>query len=581
MSRRDHAVICDSARSVRGIFSRMQASASVTASGDSKAAIGEALKQALSGNRLQSISLHDERGDVLWLDEGALGPDEHNLVLEAASALTEGTDKTIHFQVIGDGRSAAFLPARSPLNELLGLAMIIADAKFLDAKGAAKFVTPDHHQSDAAAGVPAPSAAARRRLPPRRRRRPGRAAAGAEARQRPSRRCPPRPPRPPRRASRHVRRTRSSAAAASRCSGRSGWRPRRPASAGPAARGSGCHAPPRRRPRPPPPAARPGAPAAVAGAPARPDMQQRASGSADSDSIAFEISDIDPEGPAEGRRASRGAAAGSQASRSARGADRSAAQARDLNAKAARHPAADFRRLAPGRAAADRQPAKKSTSEEATTEVEATRRSRKQHERRAGVRRRRRRRLAAGPGQFDYYGQVFELHVQQLVKLKGSGGTRRYEVLVRDAHADNEFGTAPERVVQDVHDPERQFRSRSHRGRTTGALDGRASRRVGNRARELLGERRHGHDRRSRSSRLRRRRAQESEGARQGAGLRDHREILRRAGARSGRVHPVLREARLPRGARRLHLPSQLDALAWFARRSSSSSSTPRSPPWR
>jgi hypothetical protein len=120
----------------------MQASASVTASGDSKAAIGEALKQALSGNRLQSISLHDERGDVLWLDEGALGPDEHNLVLEAIAALSETADRNVHFQLIGDGRSAAFLPARSPLNDLLGVAMIIADSKFLDSKGAAKFITP-------------------------------------------------------------------------------------------------------------------------------------------------------------------------------------------------------------------------------------------------------------------------------------------------------------------------------------------------------------------------------------------------------------------------------------------------------
>ena len=120
----------------------MQASASVTAGGDSKAAIGEALKQALSGNRLQSISLHDERGDVLWLDEGALGPDEHNLVIEAAAALTAAPDRAYVFQSIGDGRAAAFLPARSPLNDLLGIAMIIADAKFLDSKGAAKFVTP-------------------------------------------------------------------------------------------------------------------------------------------------------------------------------------------------------------------------------------------------------------------------------------------------------------------------------------------------------------------------------------------------------------------------------------------------------
>src|SRR5689334_21198078 len=125
-----------------GEISRMQASASVTPSGDSKAAIGEALKQALSGNRLQSISLHDERGDVLWLDEGALGPDEHNYVLEAVSALNAAPDKAYVFQNFGDGRAAAFLPARSPLNDLLGIAMIIADAKFLDGKGAAKFVTP-------------------------------------------------------------------------------------------------------------------------------------------------------------------------------------------------------------------------------------------------------------------------------------------------------------------------------------------------------------------------------------------------------------------------------------------------------
>ena len=79
---------------------------------------------------------------MLWLDEGALGPDEHNLVVEAAAALSAAPTRPIFSRVIGDGRAAAFLPARSPLNDLLGLAMIIADAKFLDGKAAAKFVTP-------------------------------------------------------------------------------------------------------------------------------------------------------------------------------------------------------------------------------------------------------------------------------------------------------------------------------------------------------------------------------------------------------------------------------------------------------
>ena len=61
--------------------------------------------------------------------------------------------------------------------------------------------------------------------------------------------------------------------------------------------------------------------------------------------------------------------------------------------------------------------------------------------------------VTAGAGQFEFYGQIFELHAQQLVKLKGNGGTRRFEILVRDAQADNEFGVAPDRVLQDVHDP--------------------------------------------------------------------------------------------------------------------------------
>jgi hypothetical protein len=123
----------------------MQASASVTSGRRFEGRDRRSLKQALSGNRLQSISLHDERGDVSVARRGRARPDEHNLVLEARPALDAGPTR-LRFQNIGDGRAAAFLPARSPLNDLLGIAMIIADAKFLDSKGAAKFVTPDHHE---------------------------------------------------------------------------------------------------------------------------------------------------------------------------------------------------------------------------------------------------------------------------------------------------------------------------------------------------------------------------------------------------------------------------------------------------
>jgi EAL domain-containing protein (putative c-di-GMP-specific phosphodiesterase class I) len=404
----------------------MQASASVTTSGDSKAAIGEALKQAISGNRLQSISLHDERGDVLWLDEGALGPDEHNLVLDAASALSAAGDKTYHFVNIGDGRAAAFLPARSPLNDLLGVAMIIADAKFLDAKGAAKFVTPTttnlmrrlaflrKPMAPGAPVSPPPAAPANKVASPQ---------ARPAAPSRPAGAPPARPAAPP---------------VAQRP-------PAAPAKAAPApSAGARPAAPP---PAKAPPPARPAAPQARTAQPTKPSAQpQRQSGTADSDSIAFEISDIDPKALLKGG-ARQAAAEPKRPDLRVVQTDRLPKLELSLESDALPEliqddPAVD--------AVGD------ADAEEVTTEVEALTDPVLESEgdmtvapeyiEEAPP-------MGAGPGQFEYYSQIFELHVQQLVKLKGTGGTRRFEVLVRDAYADNEFGVAPDRVLQDVHDP--------------------------------------------------------------------------------------------------------------------------------
>ena len=45
--------------------------------------LGWQLRAALPPLRLHSVSLYDEQANVLWLSEGALGPDEHSLVVEA------------------------------------------------------------------------------------------------------------------------------------------------------------------------------------------------------------------------------------------------------------------------------------------------------------------------------------------------------------------------------------------------------------------------------------------------------------------------------------------------------------------
>ncbi len=45
--------------------------------------LGWQLRAALPPMRLHSVSLYNVDADVLFLSEGALGPDEHNVVVEA------------------------------------------------------------------------------------------------------------------------------------------------------------------------------------------------------------------------------------------------------------------------------------------------------------------------------------------------------------------------------------------------------------------------------------------------------------------------------------------------------------------
>jgi EAL domain-containing protein (putative c-di-GMP-specific phosphodiesterase class I) len=104
--------------------------------------LGWQLRAALPPLRLHSVSLYDEQANVLWLSEGALGPDEHNVVVEAIDAL--GNDTTLNCYETGleDGRVAIFLPVRSPQGGLVGLAMILADIKSVGDGVIERMVTP-------------------------------------------------------------------------------------------------------------------------------------------------------------------------------------------------------------------------------------------------------------------------------------------------------------------------------------------------------------------------------------------------------------------------------------------------------
>lgn len=92
--------------------------------------------------RLHSVSLYNTDADVLWLSEGALGPDEHNVVVEAIE--TQKAEKNQPYFEFGmeDGRMAVFLPIRGPRNDLTGTVMILADMKSMTEGTMERIVTP-------------------------------------------------------------------------------------------------------------------------------------------------------------------------------------------------------------------------------------------------------------------------------------------------------------------------------------------------------------------------------------------------------------------------------------------------------
>src|SRR5215469_16846225 len=53
--------------------------------------LGQQLREVLPTRRLHSVCVCDHEANVLWLSEGALGPDEHGLVVEALEVLATDT----------------------------------------------------------------------------------------------------------------------------------------------------------------------------------------------------------------------------------------------------------------------------------------------------------------------------------------------------------------------------------------------------------------------------------------------------------------------------------------------------------
>jgi EAL domain-containing protein (putative c-di-GMP-specific phosphodiesterase class I) len=107
-------------------------------------AVCQKVRAAVEPARAHAVSLHDEKGDVLWLSESSMGPDEHNAVREAIETFSNGKAPPILAYDLGDARSAVLLRAVSARRAMVGAIMVVMDSRVIrhDEHGAIKFMTP-------------------------------------------------------------------------------------------------------------------------------------------------------------------------------------------------------------------------------------------------------------------------------------------------------------------------------------------------------------------------------------------------------------------------------------------------------
>jgi EAL domain-containing protein (putative c-di-GMP-specific phosphodiesterase class I) len=91
--------------------------------------LGARLRGSFPMLRVHLCSLHDDHGDVLWLSEGFLGPDEHSAILHAYECFGARDAPNVVVVDLGDGRCAAVLAAQTAAGTFGGATMLIVDAR--------------------------------------------------------------------------------------------------------------------------------------------------------------------------------------------------------------------------------------------------------------------------------------------------------------------------------------------------------------------------------------------------------------------------------------------------------------------
>jgi EAL domain-containing protein (putative c-di-GMP-specific phosphodiesterase class I) len=106
-------------------------------------AVCQKVREAVEPARVHAVSLHDNKGEVLWLTESSMGPDEHNAVREAFEAFSKVDSPPVLDYDLGDSRSAVLFRAVNSHRCLVGAIMIIMDSRGIKQidKGAARLMS--------------------------------------------------------------------------------------------------------------------------------------------------------------------------------------------------------------------------------------------------------------------------------------------------------------------------------------------------------------------------------------------------------------------------------------------------------
>jgi EAL domain-containing protein (putative c-di-GMP-specific phosphodiesterase class I) len=107
-------------------------------------AVCQKVREAVEPARIHAVSLHDHKGEVLWLTESSMGPDEHNAAREAFELFSKANGPPVLDYDLGDSRSAVLFRAVNSHRSLVGAIMIVMDSRGIKQvdKGAARLMNP-------------------------------------------------------------------------------------------------------------------------------------------------------------------------------------------------------------------------------------------------------------------------------------------------------------------------------------------------------------------------------------------------------------------------------------------------------